>query len=110
MAVYANEQGMRFGGSQQSQIEEGAAVRERQTILRLPDLAQMQVKVDVHESKVEMLSRAWKAALDAGQALRARIRDPGPRGPGCADQYRQPAGTVGMVGREHQGVCDDHLH
>jgi HlyD family secretion protein len=74
MAVYANEQGMRFGGSQQAQIEEGAAVRERQTMLRLPDLAQMQVKVNVHESKVEMLSRAWKAAIDAGHALRARIR------------------------------------
>ena len=74
MAVYANDQGGRFGGSQQAQIEEGAAVRERQTILRLPDLAQMQVKVNVHESKVEMLSRAWKAALDAGHALRTRIR------------------------------------
>ncbi len=74
MAVYANDQGGRFGGSQQAQIEEGAAVRERQTILRLPDLAQMQVKVNVHESKVEMLSRAWKAALDSGHALRTRIR------------------------------------
>ena len=69
MAVYANEQGMRFGGSQQSQIEEGAAVRERQTMLRLPDLAQMQVKVTVHESKVEMLSRAWKAAHGCGTRL-----------------------------------------
>jgi HlyD family secretion protein len=74
MAVYANDPGMRFGGSQQSQIEEGAAVRERQTILRLPDLSQMQVKVLVHESKVEMLSDAWKKARDEGHGLRARIR------------------------------------
>ncbi|NLX54983.1 MAG: TolC family protein [Planctomycetaceae bacterium] len=74
MAVFANEQGARFGGSTQSTIEEGAAVRERQTMLRLPDLSQMQVKVNVHESKVEALSDAWRAALDAGLALRARIR------------------------------------
>ncbi len=74
MAVYANEQGMRFGPSQQSTIEEGAAVRERQTILRLPDLSKMQVKVTVHESKVEMLSRVWRAAMAANKALRARIR------------------------------------
>jgi multidrug efflux pump subunit AcrA (membrane-fusion protein) len=74
MAVYANEQGGRFGGSTQAQIEEGAAVRERQTMLRLPDLAQMQVKVNVHESKVEMLSRAWRTALADGKAMRATIR------------------------------------
>ena len=74
MAVYANEQGGRFGGSTQPQIEEGAAVRERQTMLRLPDLAQMQVKVNVHESKVEMLSRAWRTALADGKAMRATIR------------------------------------
>ena len=44
----------RFGQSQAT-IEEGAAVRERQTILRLPDLDQMQVKVNVHESKVDQV-------------------------------------------------------
>ncbi len=65
MVVYANEQmgGMR-GGQQGPQIEEGATVRERQTILRLPDLSQMQVKVAVHETKVEQL----------GVGMRARIR------------------------------------
>ena len=77
MVVYANEQGDRFGGSQQPQIEEGAMVRERQTILRLPDLSQMQVKVNVHESKVEMLGRAWKVALDAGKDAASADSDPG---------------------------------
>ncbi len=74
MVVYANEQGGRFGGSQSAQIEEGAAVRERQTILRLPDLSQMQVKVNVHESKVELLGDTMKKAFAAGQEVRARIR------------------------------------
>ncbi len=49
-------------------------VRERQTILRLPDLSKMQVKVNVHESKVEMLGVALKEALKRGEDLRAVIR------------------------------------
>ena len=55
MVVYANEMGSRFRGSQAVTIEEGAMVRERQTIIRLPDLKKMQVKVNVHESKVEQM-------------------------------------------------------
>jgi HlyD family secretion protein len=54
MVVYANDmsRGMR-GGQQAPQVEEGATVRERQNILRLPDLSKMQAKVAVHESKVK---------------------------------------------------------
>jgi len=64
MVVYANDQSMRrFGSSQGPQIEEGAQVRERQDILRLPDLSQMQVKVNVHETKVESLARGLKARI-----------------------------------------------
>ena len=64
MVVYANPRGGRFGSQQTGQIEEGAAVREQQTILRLPDLDQMQVKVNVHESKIDQIR----------PGLRARIR------------------------------------
>lgn len=66
MVVFANERGGRFGQSQAT-IEEGATVRERQTILRLPDLSKMQVKVNVHESKVDQ--------IDAGMRARVRILD-----------------------------------
>jgi RND family efflux transporter MFP subunit len=62
MVVYANERGGRFG-QEQSAIEEGAAVRERQTILKLPDLSNMQVKVNVHESKVEQLNAGMRARI-----------------------------------------------
>ena len=62
MVVYANERGGRFGQTQ-SMIEEGAAVRERQTILQLPDLEQMQVKVNVHESKVDQLQPGMRARI-----------------------------------------------
>lgn len=62
MVVYANERS-RFG-QQSSTIEEGAVIRERQTILRLPDLSAMQVKVKVHESRVEDLSRNMRARIN----------------------------------------------
>jgi len=74
MVVYAKQQSGRMGGSQQAQIEEGAMVRERQTILMLPDLSLMQVKVNVHESKIEMLGRAMRTAQQKGEALGASIK------------------------------------
>lgn len=57
IVIYANDQGGSRGGSSSSgvKIEEGATVRESQTILRLPDLSNMQVKMTVHETKVERL-------------------------------------------------------
>jgi HlyD family secretion protein len=61
MVVYANEMGGR--GQQTVKIEEGAAVRERQSIVRLPDLSQMQVKVLVHESKIDSLRPGMRARV-----------------------------------------------
>ena len=63
MIVYANDRGSRFGGGQGASIEEGATVRERQNIIRLPDLSKMQVKVNVHESKVEELQAGMPASI-----------------------------------------------
>lgn len=62
MVVYANERGGRFGQSEAT-IEEGVSVRERQTILRLPDLNQMQVKVNIHESKVDRIQPGMRARI-----------------------------------------------
>ncbi|MCA9217405.1 MAG: TolC family protein [Planctomycetales bacterium] len=64
MVVYANERGGRFGQQGNSTIEEGATVRDLQTILRLPDLAQMQVKVNVHETKVEEIQLDMRARVN----------------------------------------------
>ncbi len=57
IVIYANDQGggRGFGSSSGVKIEEGATVRDAQTILRLPDLGNMQCKMTVHESKVERL-------------------------------------------------------
>ncbi|MGH2628266.1 MAG: efflux RND transporter periplasmic adaptor subunit, partial [Anaerolineales bacterium] len=58
MVVYANDSRRdRFGGSSErsSQVEEGAMVRESQALVRLPDLSRMQVRVAVHETRVEQV-------------------------------------------------------
>ncbi len=44
-------------------IEEGAVVREQQTLLMIPDLNKMQVKVGIHESKVDRLKPGMKAKV-----------------------------------------------
>jgi len=62
MVVYANQdEGRR--SSEQAGIEEGALVRERQTLIQLPDLSQMQVKCTVHESKIDSLRRGLRARI-----------------------------------------------
>ena len=65
MVIYANEMSGRRGlfSSQSSTIEEGAIVRERQTLIRLPDLTKMQVKVTVHESKVDLIHPGMPARI-----------------------------------------------
>ena len=65
MVIYANENSGRRGlfSSQSSNIEEGAIVRERQTLIRLPDLTKMQVKVTVHESKVDLIRPGMPARI-----------------------------------------------
>jgi HlyD family secretion protein len=55
-----------MGGSQSVKVEEGATVREGQTLIRLPDLSNMQVKVIVHESKVELIKRGMPARIEIG--------------------------------------------
>ena len=45
-------------------IEEGAVVREQQTLLMIPDLDKMQVKVGVHESKVGRLAIGMPARIE----------------------------------------------
>lgn len=49
--------------SQEPEVKEGATVREQQTLIQLPDLSNMQVKVQVHESKVEQIKPGMKAVI-----------------------------------------------
>ena len=73
MVVYANSKSR--WGQQTASIEEGATVRERQAIIKIPDLTRMQVNVKVHESKVEMLEPELRAIIKVqGQELQGTVK------------------------------------
>lgn len=62
MVVYANQsEGRR--NAETAGVEEGALVRERQTLIQLPDLSHMQVKCTVHESKIDSMQRGLRARI-----------------------------------------------
>lgn len=68
LVVYggSDQNPMRYrGGGSQEAIQEGATVIERQPILTIPDLREMAVKVNIHESAVKR--------LEAGQIARIKI-------------------------------------
>ena len=68
LVVYggSDQNPMRYrGGNNQEAIQEGATVIERQPILTIPDLREMAVKVNIHESAVKRLV--------AGQTARIKI-------------------------------------
>jgi multidrug efflux pump subunit AcrA (membrane-fusion protein) len=62
IVVYANDPNKSFGNNQ-PQIEEGAAVRERQKIFSLPDITRMQVNAKVHESQIDKIAPGMKAKI-----------------------------------------------
>ncbi|MEO1527388.1 MAG: efflux RND transporter periplasmic adaptor subunit, partial [Planctomycetota bacterium] len=57
-------------------IEEGAVVREQQTLLVIPDVTQMQVKVGIHESKVDRLQLGMDARIELqDRTLNGKVTD-----------------------------------
>lgn len=66
MVIHANESSG-HSGMGTLLIAEGAMVHEQQTMLRLPDLNHMQVRVAVHESKVDRIR--------PGMTARVHVRD-----------------------------------
>jgi multidrug resistance efflux pump len=55
------------GNSSQEAIQEGATVRERQAILTIPDMREMAIKVNIHESAVQRVAvgQAVSVSIDA---------------------------------------------
>jgi HlyD family secretion protein len=49
--------------SSESLIEEGATVRNRQTLIKLPDVSQMKLTVKIHESHINMISQGQPAFI-----------------------------------------------
>jgi multidrug efflux pump subunit AcrA (membrane-fusion protein) len=77
MVVYHVDERNRFGGSQSNVIAIGESVRESQSIMRIPDLRQMQVRVKVHEGLISRLQEGLPAQIKiAGveQPMKGNVR------------------------------------
>ncbi len=77
--VYANQVGVR--GQTDIIIQEGVRVRERQTIIRLPDPKRMRVKTKVNESKIGLVAEGLPAQIQvdalANQVFEGQVVDVG---------------------------------
>lgn len=70
LVIYANSRSYR----QETEIKEGVAVRERQVILKLPDLTAMRADVEVHESKVDEIKPGMPATVRVqGETFPGRV-------------------------------------
>ena len=69
LVVYgaANQNSSRWRRSNKEAIQEGATVSERQAIITIPDLREMAVKVNIHESAVQRVAvgQRVRVAVDA---------------------------------------------
>lgn len=65
LVVYANtrQQGGRGGPNETALVYEGAKVRERQAIINLPDIANMQVNARIHESKIDPVHKGLQSLI-----------------------------------------------
>jgi HlyD family secretion protein len=59
LVVYASSGAGRF--SSESMIEEGAVVRNRQELIKLPDVSAMKLQVKIHESHINQIARGQQA-------------------------------------------------
>lgn len=64
VVVHNNEFSSRGGA--EFVVEEGATVRERQTIIKLPDPGKMQVKANVNESRITLISQGMPSKVKVG--------------------------------------------
>ena len=58
--IYASESG---GRGRQEFVEEGATVRERQTLIQLPDVTRMVATLKVHEASVDKVRAGQRARI-----------------------------------------------
>lgn len=69
LVVYgaSDQNSQRFRRGSEEAIAEGATVRERQAILTIPDMREMAVKVNIHESAVQRVAvgQTARVAIDA---------------------------------------------
>tara|TARA_R110002072_G_scaffold284396_2_gene448479 strand:+ start:81848 stop:83884 length:2037 start_codon:yes stop_codon:yes gene_type:complete len=74
LVVYGSaEASQPFRGGNQEPIQEGATIRERQAILTIPDMTEMAVRVNIHESSVQRVREGQQVAVRIDAFPNARL-------------------------------------
>ncbi len=73
IVVHANRYSSR-GGNAEFVVEAGAMVRERQTIIRLPDPTKMQVKSKINESRITLISAGMPAKISVDAVTDLKLK------------------------------------
>jgi multidrug resistance efflux pump len=101
VVVYANKYSGRGGGSE-FVVEAGSLVRERQTILYLPDPTKMQVECKINESRITQIEPGMPAriTIDAipGLKLTGRVSK--------VNRYAEPGGWMSSSTKEYATFVD----
>ena len=63
LVVYGSGGDEQFFYGDQERIHEGATVRERQSIITIPDMTHMSVRVKIHESYIKKIRKGQKARI-----------------------------------------------
>jgi multidrug efflux pump subunit AcrA (membrane-fusion protein) len=63
LVVYGSGREQMYYGGDQEQIREGATVRERQSIITIPDMTKMGVNVRIHESYIKKIKKGQKVKI-----------------------------------------------
>lgn len=88
-------------GGSEFVVEEGAIVRERQTIINLPDPSKMQVKAKINESRITLISvnMAAKVKVNAVQGdMLARVSR--------VNKYAEPGGFFSSSVKEYATIIE----
>jgi len=100
--VYGNVQGGR--GRSEVIIEEGAEVRERQVVIRLPDFSKMQVKARINEGKVSLLEEGMSARIRldafAEMELEGTVEE--------IDEFAAPTSWISPNVKEYETIIKIH--
>lgn len=100
VVIHANTYSRR-GGTEEV-IEPGAIIRERQTILRLPDPSRMQVKASVNESRITMIQPGMPAKIRVESVKNLELLGRVTR----VNQYAEPSSWYNSSVKEYATIIE----
>ncbi len=100
VVVHNNEFSSR-GGNAEFVVEQGATVRERQCIIKLPDPSKMQVKAKVNESRITLIAAGMAAKVKVSAVdgeLLARVKK--------VNKYAEPGSWFSSSVKEYATIVE----